>query len=88
VVWFEEPDIIVAFIALGASLASAAITAVFTKRNDEKLKRLESELEISRAERDACRDYEYEAKKDYIRSMNQSFSYRIIAERIYSYKEH
>lgn len=61
--WFDEPDIMVAVVALGASLASAAITAVFARRNDEKLKRLENELETSKAEQDARRDYEYEAKK-------------------------
>jgi hypothetical protein len=61
----EEPnyDIILAIIALVSSIISAAATAFFTRKNEIKLKHLENELDIKKAEQDARRDYEYEAKK-------------------------
>ena len=56
-------DISVAVIALVASIITAVVTAIFSKRNDIRLKQIEHELDIKKAEQDARRDYEYEAKK-------------------------
>ena len=61
--WLEEPDVIVAIIALVSSLITAIITAIFTKKNEIRLKHLENDLAVKRAEQDARRDYEYEARK-------------------------
>jgi hypothetical protein len=62
----EQPpnyDIIVAIIALVSSAITAAVAAIFTRKNEVRLKHLENELAIKRAEQDARRDYEYEARK-------------------------
>jgi hypothetical protein len=62
----EQPpnyDIIVAIIALVSSVITAAATAFFTRKNEVRLKQLENELAVKRAEQDARRDYEYEARK-------------------------
>jgi uncharacterized membrane-anchored protein YhcB (DUF1043 family) len=56
-------DISVAVIALVASIITAVVTAIFSKRNDIRLKQIEHELDTKKAEQDARRDYEYEAKK-------------------------
>jgi len=56
-------DIIVAIIALVSSAITAVLAALFTRKNDVRLKQLENELAIKRAEQDARRDYEYEARK-------------------------
>ena len=61
--WLEEPDVIVAIIALVSSLITAIMTAIFTKKNELRLKHLENDLAVKRAEQDARRDYEYEARK-------------------------
>jgi hypothetical protein len=44
-------------------VATGVISAIFARVNNEKMKRLENELETRKAEEDARRDYEYEAKK-------------------------
>jgi hypothetical protein len=59
----EVTDIVVAVVALVASIITAIITAIFSKRNDIRLKQIEHELNLKKAEQDARRDYEYEAKK-------------------------
>jgi uncharacterized protein YxeA len=56
-------DIIIAIITSVISLVTAAVTAIFTRKNDSRLKYLENKLAIERAEQDARRDYEYEARK-------------------------
>jgi hypothetical protein len=56
-------DIIIAIIALVSSVITATLTAIFNRKNDVRLKQLENELAIKRAEQDARRDYEYEARK-------------------------
>ena len=61
--WLEEPGVIVAIIALVSSVITAIITAIFTKKNELRLKHLENDLAVKRAEQDARRDYEYEARK-------------------------
>jgi hypothetical protein len=61
--WLDEPDIIVAIIALVSSVITGIIAAIFTKKNEVRLKHLENELATKRAEQDARRDYEYEARK-------------------------
>jgi hypothetical protein len=53
----------VSFVALAVSVTTGIITAVFARLNDEKMRRLENELETKKAELDAPRHYEYEAKK-------------------------
>ena len=52
-----------ALIAAVASLIVAIVTAFKTYRAQQALARLDSQLQEQRAERDARRDYEYEAKK-------------------------
>jgi hypothetical protein len=54
-------DVIIAIITSVISLITAAVTAIFTRKNDSRLKYLENKLAIERAEQDARRDYEYEA---------------------------
>lgn len=56
-------DISVAVIALVASIITAVVTAIFSKRNDIRLKQIEHDLDTKKAEQDARRDYGYEAKK-------------------------
>lgn len=56
-------DIVVAVVALFASIATAVVTAILSKRNDIRLKQIENELDTKKAEQDARRDYEYEARK-------------------------
>jgi len=60
--WLERPDL-AAIIALVSSLITAGITAIFARKNEIRLKHLENKLAIERAEQDARRDYEYEARK-------------------------
>jgi hypothetical protein len=59
----QTTDIIIAIITSVISLVTAAVTAIFTRKNDSRLKHLENKLAIERAEQDARRDYEYEARK-------------------------
>ena len=56
-------EIVLAIIALISSIITAAATAIFARRNEIRIKHLENDLAIKRAEQDARRDYEYEAKK-------------------------
>jgi hypothetical protein len=56
-------DIWVAIVALVSSVASAVISAIFTRKNEVRVKHLENKLAIERAAEDARRDYEYEARK-------------------------
>jgi hypothetical protein len=59
----QTTDVIVAIITSAISLVTAAVTAIFVRKNDTRLKHLENKLAIERAEQDARRDYEYEARK-------------------------
>jgi hypothetical protein len=59
----EQTDVIIAIITSAISLVTAAVTAIFVRKNDSRLKYLENKLAIERAEQDARRDYEYEARK-------------------------
>jgi hypothetical protein len=59
----QTPDIIIPIITSVLSLVTAAATAIFVRKNDSRLKHLENKLAIERAEQDARRDYEYEARK-------------------------
>src|SRR5919107_2909854 len=65
--WLDEPGAIVAIvtaiIALVSSVITAIITAIFSKKNEMRLRHLENDLAVKRAEQDARRDYEYEARK-------------------------
>jgi hypothetical protein len=54
-----SPTVIVALIGAGASLLAALLSGFFTFRNTTKVKKLEEE----RAEKDAQRAYQYEARK-------------------------
>lgn len=54
---------LVAVLAAGASCLVAVLSFVFTRRNQRELETLRAELEDRRRERDARRDYEYEARK-------------------------
>ena len=56
-------EIVLAVIALVSSIITAGVTAIFARRNEIRLKHLEHDLAIKRAEQDARRDYEYEARK-------------------------
>jgi hypothetical protein len=56
-------DIIVAIIALVTSVITAVVSSFFIKKNEVKLDQLRNDLAIKRAELDARRNYEYEAKK-------------------------
>jgi hypothetical protein len=60
-------SVLTSVIAAGASLAGALITAILgqriKRRNDERLEQLKAELGESQAERNAQRDYRYEAIK-------------------------
>jgi hypothetical protein len=59
--------LVTSVIAASASLCGALITAVLAqrirRRNDEQLERLKAELGEAKAERDATRDYRYDAIK-------------------------
>jgi hypothetical protein len=59
--------VVTSIIAAAASLCGALITAVLAqrikRRNDEQLERLKAELSEAKAERDAARDYRYDAIK-------------------------
>jgi hypothetical protein len=56
-------EIVIAIIALVSSVITAGISAVFNRKNEIRLKHFENELAVKRAEQDARRDYEYEARK-------------------------
>ncbi len=56
-------EIVIAIIALVSSVITAVVSAIFNRKNEIRLKYLENELAIKRAEQDARRDYEYEARK-------------------------
>ena len=56
-------EIILAIIALVSSVITAGVAAVLARKNEIRLKHLENDLAIKRAEQDARRDYEYEARK-------------------------
>jgi hypothetical protein len=53
----------VAIITAGISAGISILSIYLTKKNDVTLEKLKSKLEIERAEHDARRDYEYEARK-------------------------
>jgi hypothetical protein len=53
----------VAIITAGISASISILSIYLTKKNDVTLEKLKSKLEIERAEHDARRDYEYEARK-------------------------
>jgi hypothetical protein len=53
----------VAIITAGISAGISILSIYLTKKNDITLEKLKSKLEIEKAEHDARRDYEYEAKK-------------------------
>ncbi|MDP8942845.1 MAG: hypothetical protein M3N16_01790 [Actinomycetota bacterium] len=59
--------VVASIIAAAASICGALITAVLAqrikRRNDEQLERLKAELSEAKAERDAARDYRYDAIK-------------------------
>jgi hypothetical protein len=59
--------VVTSVIAAAASICGALITAVLAqrikRRNDEQLERLKNELSEAKAERDAARDYRYDAIK-------------------------
>jgi hypothetical protein len=55
--------VITALIAAGVSLVISAWTAIWNHRSEQRLKLLEDSLAEARAERDARRDYVYEARK-------------------------
>ena len=55
--------VITALIAAGVSLVISAWTAIWNHRSEQRLKLLEDTLAEARAERDAQRDYVYEARK-------------------------
>jgi hypothetical protein len=59
----DTTNVILAVIALVASIITAALSAIFSRKNDVRLKQIEHELNVKKAEQDARRDYEYEAKK-------------------------
>src|SRR5215212_8480158 len=52
-----------AIITAGISAGISVLSIYLTKKNDVTLEKLKSKLEIEKAEQDARRDYEYEAKK-------------------------
>jgi hypothetical protein len=53
----------VAIITAGISAGISILSIYLTKKNDVTLEKLKSKLEIEKAEHDARRDYEYEARK-------------------------
>jgi hypothetical protein len=59
----QTTDIIIAIITSAISLVTAAVTAIFVRKNETRLKHLENKLAIERAEQDARRDYECHARK-------------------------
>ena len=62
----------VAIITAGISAGISILSIYLTKKNDVTLEKLKSKLEIEKAEQDARRDYEYEAKNDFTRNANLS----------------
>jgi hypothetical protein len=56
-------EIVLAIIALASSVITAGVAAIFARKNEIRLKHLENDLAVKRAEQDARRDYEYEARK-------------------------
>jgi hypothetical protein len=58
-----EEKILVALVVAFASLAVAVVNFLANRSNQGKLERLRAKLEEQQAERDALRDYEYEARK-------------------------
>ncbi|MGY4514298.1 hypothetical protein [Bradyrhizobium sp. USDA 3650] len=58
-----EPSIVVALVAATASLVIAVISQFFTRRNQVAIEELRDKIGSEKAERDAKRDYEYEARK-------------------------
>ena len=63
--WLDEPDIIVAIIALRSISDYWNHHCLFLQReeNEVRLKHLENELATKRRTQDARRDYEYEAQE-------------------------
>src|SRR3954453_17928998 len=55
--------IITAGISFLVAVTSAALSYAFTRKNQHDLERLRADLDEKRRERDALRDYEYEARK-------------------------
>jgi len=58
-----DPKIIAALIAAAASLIVSIIGTLWGRKNQKDLETLKSELADERAESDARRDYEYDARK-------------------------
>jgi hypothetical protein len=58
-----KTEITVAIVGVISSLSVAIYSSIMSIRNEKKLELLKSELEESKDERNARRDYEYEAKK-------------------------
>lgn len=60
---------LIALITAGASLvvsvATAAVSSSFRRHSETELARLQSQLTEEQSERDARRDYVYEARKGY-----------------------
>jgi hypothetical protein len=54
---------IVAIVTAGISAGISILSIYLTKKNDVTLEKLKSKLETEKAEQDARRDYEYEARK-------------------------
>ena len=60
----------VAIITAGVSAGISILSIYLTKKNDITLEKLKSKLEIEKAEYDARRDYEYEARKRLYQNVN------------------
>src|SRR5712692_9037207 len=61
--FMTDPAVIAAFIAAFASLLVAILGYFITKKNQSEVETLKAHLAEQQAERDARRDYEYEARK-------------------------
>src|SRR5262249_21509942 len=59
----DDPKIIVAVIAAFSSLVVAIISAVIARKNQRDFEVLRAELDEEKKEKDALRDYWYEARK-------------------------
>ena len=57
------PEIIIAIIGVMSSLIMAIYSSIMSSKNQKKLELLKSELNENKEEKNARRDYEYEAKK-------------------------
>jgi hypothetical protein len=59
----NDVKIMAALIAALTSLLVAILGCFFSRRNQRELEKLKAEYAESKSEKDALRDYEYEAKK-------------------------